>query len=208
MATDTSAVNNKDAFIRKFDPTVNRGSLTDLHVFNRNDNNDIRRSIIHFTLPSDPGGTVTDVSLYLYGFAGSKFGATPWKVNVHQLTQTGWVESQNTWNRYATGLNWATAGGDYNTTVIDQIDGVGNHSAWVKFDIMGGSALNPLSLTWGDELHLLLKVDSETGGIGNWLEENYYSKEFSTPSLRPYLEVTYTTGGGAPHRSQFRAVRL
>lgn len=195
-ATDITSVNNKDAFIRKFDATVNRGTLTDLHVYNRNDNSDIRRSIINFTLPSG-SGSISDVNLYLYGFSGSLLGG-PWDVNVHNLTQTSWTEAGNSWNNYSAGNAWTTPGGDFSATIIDTLVGVGNRAAWANFGIMGGAALNPLTLDWTDELNLLLKVGSETGRVGNLLEENYYSKEYAVnTALRPYLEITYSAGGAA-----------
>jgi hypothetical protein len=181
-ATDTSSVNNKDAsLISGSDADNNFGSLTNLHV--RSHATDIYRFIIHFTLPAG-SGTISDVKLYTYENYSFIASGT---ANIHQLTQTGWTEAGVTWNKYDGSNAWATAGGDFNATVIDAIT-VGDADGWHNWVLMGTGADNPLTLNWEDNVHLLIKINneglSERGGRFN-------SKE--AVSNKPYLEITYTT---------------
>jgi hypothetical protein len=52
---------------------------------------------------------------------------------------------------------------------------------------MGTGATNPLTLDWLDNVHLLLKTNSEAGSNHG---ARYYTKE--NASNKPYLEITYT----------------
>ena len=148
------------------------------------------RPIMHFTLPSDPGGTITDVDVEIRVCLLYLSGKT---VNVHELTQTAWDESTSCWNNYSTGNAWTSPGGDFDSTIISTVNiaSVASHT----LPVMGDSATNPLTLDWGDDLHLLLQATNETSKGMSYID----SKEATTggTKISPYLTITYTAGGGS-----------
>lgn len=193
MATNTSATNNKDTQLFSTNPTTNYGSGTDLNT-RETAANGVLRSILHFTLPSG-SGTISKISLFIKQNTAL---ASPQNVYAHQLTQTAWVEAEATWNIYSTGNNWTSAGGDYSGTEIDNAaaPGVGNFAELV---LVGAGATNPLTLTWGDNVHLLLKTVEN----GNSTDKGaiYYSKETASSGDRPYVEITYSVATSAGKRA-------
>jgi len=183
--TDTSSTNNKDTYIYKGQSSTNYGSDTELNI-RALSGNYVYRTLIHFTLASEPGGgpwQITDVKLYLWN--DDAYGDID--ISVHELTQTGWTESGVTWNKYDGTNDWISAGGDYNTTKIDTIS-AGGSEIWYNWTLMGTGASNPLTLDWGDNVHLLLKCDNENPGSWKGLGK-ISSKEAA--SNNPYLEITY-----------------
>lgn len=179
LTTDTSATNNKDSYIDASAPNTNYGSSDVIVVATYSSNP--ARVLIKFTLPS-LSGSISLIKLYL--LTGYVTNAT--QVNVHQLTQTGWTEAGVTWNKYDGTNNWTTAGGDYNSTIIHSL--TPSMSSWVAFILQGTGSTHPLSLSFGDSIDLLLKLNSETPTT----EIDFVSKEDTTPTNRPYLEITYS----------------
>ena len=150
--------------------------------------NKLHRGLIHFTLPAG-SGTITKVELYLHT-TDNDLNLTSHNIEVHQLTQTNWVENQFTWNSYSTGNSWASPGGDYSATVIDVI-AVNAKLTWFSWILMGEGAENPLTLDWEDEVHLLLRNTNES----SW----QYAKQFDDKTVsgyEPYLKITYITPAG------------
>lgn len=185
---DTGSTNNKDTQLDETNPTSNFGSTDALNI-RKTGGAQRLRSILHFTLPSGTG-TITRVALKLTKQTDLTATGT---VNAHELTQTSWSESQATWNVYSTGNSWAAAGGDYSATVIDAASDPGSVGGVLSLDLMGGTSDNPLTLDWQDDVHILLKQQTETGGTDTG--GIYYSKENGTAGNRPYLEITYSVGG-------------
>lgn len=193
---DTSSTNNKDSFIKSADDANNNyGSLEYIMAERRTDAVRKIRSLIHFTLSSG-GGTVSDVKLYLNLYNVGPGGVMG--LDIHQLTQTGWTEAGVTWNKYDGSTDWTAAGGDYNATVIDSYAWNGSTTGYIEWVVMGAGASNPLTLTWEDELHLLLKDDTEINA-GNGGASYFRSKEYA--SNKPYLEITYSGVSTSPSLS-------
>lgn len=66
---------------------------------------------------------------------------------------------------------------------------------WRQWDLIGAGATNPISgLTWGSTVRLLLLISPESTTPQQ--AENYNTKEAT--SNKPYIEITYTSGGGSP----------
>lgn len=187
--TDTTATNNKDGRISSVAPNTNYGSNTNLPVANDITNGNYFRSLIHFTLPSG-SGSISAVKLYLYKYIDVS-GYTCPAVEVHELTRTNWTEAGFTWNTYDGTNNWTTAGGDFSATIVDTTNSplaYGNYG-WEDWDL-GTGATNPISgLTWGSEVHLLLK---HAAGAALYYTQ-WYSKEYTDDTAkRPYIEITYS----------------
>lgn len=188
LLTDTTATNNKDNQLFNLAATTNYGSSDSM--WTSCDAGAQFHALIDFTLPSG-SGTISAITLNLYKAAngGTNTGVN---VEVHETTRD-WNEAQATWNVYSTGNNWSTAGGDYSATVVDSLAHTTTNSIWRTWDL-GTGATNPISgLTWGSTVRLLLLISPESTTPQQ--AENYYTKERA--SNKPYIEITYTTGGGS-----------
>ncbi|MCH7999560.1 MAG: DNRLRE domain-containing protein [Chloroflexi bacterium] len=133
-------------------------------------------SLIRFSavnqLPS--GASITNASLNLYMYSAKKADDP---LNVHRVTLD--------WNEGA--VNWSSHGwksGAYNTAAEWTI--ATGAVGWKKWDVT--SAVQAWVTGTYAEYGLYIMNDSAGGGHDNW----FYSREYSDPNFRPYLEVTYT----------------
>lgn len=130
------------------------------------------RSFISFTMPTI-NGTITNIRLKLYRTTALGSGSAE---SLYQASAS-FDETTITWNNQPT-----TSGSVIYTLTNDA--GTGAYKSW---DIYGGSALNPLTMTAGNTYYFLLKFDAE-----NNPENIYADKENADSNKRPYLEITYT----------------
>ncbi len=199
MAVNNSAVNNRDAQIFDANPTFNYGVFDGLNIRKTNTAT-VLRSLLDFTLPSDPGNTnILKITLVLT--KQTTLGATG-NVEVHALTRS-FVEGSGsgsatgdgaTWNTYNGSNNWTSAGGDFSGTIINTVADPPNVGDLLSIDLFGGNATNSMNITWNSDVNLILKQQTETG-TGTDVGGIYYSKEDSTSSNRPYIVITYYNGG-------------
>lgn len=173
LSTDTASTKNKIARIISSVPTTNFGNSFTAGNFGGS----TRNGLIDFTM-STGSGTISKVTMFLYSTGEIRSGGTH---SVHQLTRTNWTQAGCTWNKYDGTNNWTTAGGDYSATVIYTTGTISGTAGWVSFDIMGGSASNPLTLNWGDDVNLLVKVATGTSEV-----------DYDAITNLPYLEITYS----------------
>ena len=137
-------------------------------------------------------GLVESATLNMYMYLWSDHTIRP-AVDVHRLTGP-WVETTATWN--AAGPNpWFNEGGDYASHIVDTTT-VGNSTGtWYQWDI------KELVQDWIDGTHpnygLLLKARSNEAN--SWKKFN--SREYSTLSRRPYVDITLGVGGIYPEPS-------
>ncbi len=183
MATDTGSTNNKDSYLIKDLPDVNVGGA-DYIAIKKNELG-AQRGLIHFSLSSG-SGTITRIRLYLYCYLEGNVG----DIRAHKLTRTNWTELGCTWNNYDGSNAWIGGGGaegDYDITAIHTTEVL--TTGWKTWDLIEPDANGTgLTLTWEDELHLLLKATAEVG-IGN-LYARFDAKEKSAND--PYILITYT----------------
>jgi len=158
------------------------------------DGTETDRTIVMGALPAG-SGTISAVNLYMYQVSTRAQLGT---VNVQSLSRTNWVDTQATWNSYKTGSAWTTKGGDFSATIIHHL-AISADNKWQVFILMGAGADNPLTLTWGDTVSVILKLAESGGGVqGNaWL-----LKDYTTESLRPYFLITYSATAPASVRQQ------
>ena len=188
MATLTIQPSTADNHIRQNDSDTNNGVLTYLSI--GDDSGDYRRSILKFDFSAlVPGCTISEAKLYLYYY--DKFndpvGRTYW---AYRLTQRDWTETGSTWNRYATGLSWATAGGDYTAT-----DGasavVPAGYGWMNWTVT--TQVQFAQASTGKVAHFLMKDNASVNNAGI-----FYSNNYTTDTAKcPYLILTYTASGWA-----------
>lgn len=187
--TNTGSTNNKDNFLDGSNKNTNNGENDNMAIGFTS--SQPRRPIINFTLSSG-SGTISSIKLYCYQSTSVQTN----NVNAHALTRTNWTETGSTWNKYDGTNNWTTAGGDYNSSIIDVATLSNLTASWNYWVLMGTGSDNPLTLTWGDEVNILLKGADESGDWVVNLRTRHYSAD---TSKRPYIEITYT----APSTSSF-----
>jgi len=185
--TDTSSTNVKDVYIDSEHPNNNYDynsspAADDLWVTYMTTANAKIRTLSSWVL-SAGSGTISQVKIFLKCVLYKSAAG----INVHELTgHTDWGETTATWNTYDGSNNWSSAGGDYDETIIDSHSLTG--TGWKSWVLMGAGADNPLTLDWEDNVHLLFKIDSESGG-------DYRGGKFEPRSgytgSPPYLEITY-----------------
>ncbi len=166
-------------------PNANCGTLTDLYVGYYNENTwKIQRSILKFDISGVPTGTrVIDASLQLYKYHCSD---NTIDIDAHRITQN-WTESSSTWNTYDGTNPWSSAGGDYDSTVIDTTTVDTTTGVWDAWNI------TTLARDWNEGIYsnygvLLKSVDEEAPSNDKW----YRSSDYSThTSLRPKLVISY-----------------
>jgi len=180
MATDISATLNKYARIIGGGNANNNfgGQIT------ASTSDGPRNGLLEFSIPSG-SGSITQVTFHAY--IGYNYGTTG-DFPIHQLTRSNWTQSGVTYNKYDGTNSWTSAGGDYGTA-MKTISVLGSASVGTKvsWDIMGGSADVPITVNWSDTLELIIR--STTAGAGLDID--------CTTNL-PYIEITYTSGGGGP----------
>ncbi len=148
---------------------------------------DPANSFFRFTMPANPGGGVISQVTLDAACNANGFGINGVGYDIHKVTQTGWVESTMTWNKYDGTNNWATPGGDYSGTIINTIPSnpCGGLAVYFHSDIMGGAATNPLTLNWGDQVDLV--ITGHTNAAGSLGMDGRPS-----PTNPPTLTITYT----------------
>lgn len=201
MATIDQIASN-DTWIDGNSPTQNRNFYGSLVVGDVG-GSDKGRVLLRFTLPADPGSGSTIDKIELKLWFESANGASSITHNVYgenTTDSTSWVDTQATWNNAATGNAWTAAGGasDFSSTIIDSLaltnSGTGAYVTWV---IQGTGATNPLSLTWGDTINLMVRAPSSAGN-------NRFFSDIETAGTGqdPKLTITYTAGAGGYAYSQ------
>src|SRR5512139_4080622 len=115
MAT-TTIYTSKDAGLLVASPTTNYGSNAALAVGNVG-TADADRSLLAFDVSSLAHLTINAVYLKVYiQSVTSAPNPSACTFSLNALTRHDWVEAEATWNVYATGSSWTTAGGDYTDT--------------------------------------------------------------------------------------------
>ena len=174
VTTDYSFDSDRDTWLKEAAPNDNFGGEGELPVKNKPSDN--TRAVYHFDLSSiTPGTRVVTATLKFYVTVNDDLG----DVKIHLLTQD-WTESGATWNSLAA---------DFEVENITSIPPQTTHG-WVTLTLTG------VAQAW---------VNDPSGNHGiiliatsNDKESKYTSKEYSTASSWPKLEVTTSSGYGSP----------
>ena len=167
-------------------------------------NNDIRNGLLSFSgisnLPSSITVDSATIHLYLESENNSTSGGvTSNHIETRRLLRD-WVESQATWNDYATGSAWSTAGGtsDGNDRVSSlSMHKLENDMPTSQYRVFGGARLAQdvedfaagTNSNYGWHFQNLNAYDSS---INYFVEDNYTSSDGSD-GQRPYLRVEYSS---------------
>ncbi len=156
--------------------TGNHGSDTELRIMAGN-----RYPLVMFDLSSIPSeATITSARMRTYVSTSFVSGGT---VDAHRITST-WTESGVTWSSRPSYSGTATSS--------ISVTGTGWTPYWdVTSDVLAFRSGTYTNYGWW------LKDNPDTFGYGSYFR--CWSRDYTTdPTLRPQLEVTYTTGPSAP----------
>ena len=192
---DTSATNNKDSYLKE--DGTNYGTSAALNIYATN--NKRRRIVMDWTLSSETG-EISAIKLFLYKYYNT--GDESFDVEVHEILESPFVESEVTWNARKqewdpeeeenVEVPWENAGcgspTSSSSTVVDSIPRTATINEWHNWDL-GPGATAPMSITWGSNFDITLR---ESTTFASDERERFYSKEYTDDTLRPYIEITYS----------------
>jgi YD repeat-containing protein len=172
-------------------PDTNYGSVEAFEIAVWDDGSNYQRGLFRFTLPSG-SGFVDNVTLQFYVFESYNGGVNEYNISAYSLTKT-WGESQVTFNKNDSSTNWSTAGGDYSAVEIASYRRM-NNLGFYNLTLKGRNAKNPLNLTWGSTVNIIVKPVNDSLNQGIYYSySTIYSKESANISLRPRVKVDYTS---------------
>lgn len=174
FALSTSTPIFDDTYLQKASPTENQGTNTDMwcHYVSASI---LNNCILRFFIPDLGDSSISAIHLFLYANGGVGDG----DFSAHKMTQPAWVESEATWNIYATSNNWATAGGDYDVSALSTVTAPA--SGWTDFNITGSAT------TSSTTVNIAVIKSNTTYGY-----TPFASVENTTTTIRPYVDITYT----------------
>lgn len=148
----------------------------------------LQRSLLRFDFSALPAGaTITGATLKIYYFAYANDDPVGKTFDACELTQTGWIENEATWNSYKTGSAWTSAGGDF--TATDKASATVPASAgWMSWNVL--ALIQHFQSDHSEIANLIVKDSAESSNC----IAAFYSSENASAN-KPYLEITYTAGG-------------
>lgn len=157
--------------------------------------NDLRSSLFRADLSGVPSGnTITAIRIKLWQ---NYFTDGPSPLDF-QWGFRNWVKNEATWNIFAAGNNWATAGAAYNSLDSDTANPASfavssaNDDSYVTFTMNAAIIANAqAAYAAAGEINLFLSM----GAFGNGSEIEF-TKSNGTDGRRPIVEIDYTPVGG------------
>ena len=183
-----------DTFVRSDVATQNRGSEDECEIqYTGFLGQHKYRAILVFDLSDIPSDATIDsasLTLDVTSGGGNKAGA------IHRITQdpSALVESEITWDEYASGSSWTSGGVDFDsgTTVgFTTTSSTGLYELPEDDDLV--TLIEDAIENRDGMLALILKLASESGGVESF---KFASKEHASAAA-PDLEVTYTEAAGS-----------
>ncbi|NVM21037.1 MAG: DNRLRE domain-containing protein [Desulfobacterales bacterium] len=189
----TTPTSNKEAWINTgdFDPSSSPLCLSAGHNMAAN-------IVMEWTLPPDPGGTITDIKLFLYftGEVGCPGLSTDSNFELHELLETPFVESEATWDNRDASNTWTTAGAkapnSASATVVDTVTlpYITPPAGWYTWVLKGTGAANPVNWNWNETHSFVIYDPNPVGTDDKTLQYKFNHKE--SADNQPYIELTYT----------------
>ncbi|MHA1302752.1 MAG: DNRLRE domain-containing protein [Candidatus Heimdallarchaeaceae archaeon] len=196
MLQDADTENLDDTYTQSTFGTYTFGHLNKLYVGATHRH----FSYIKFNISSvPPGQDITDSSLNLYYYGENMETGEGVKVGVHHIysfptyniTDMEWTEGDGggvgTDNEMT--HNERPTNGEYNTTYEDTEDCMNSALGWKIWSVTNMVKKSYDDGDWNVSIYL---IDEENIGGATTDYAYFYSKEFLTTSLRPYLNITYS----------------
>ena len=193
-----NATDGKDSYIISSSPNTN-GDGSNLHI--GESSGGLRRTLIQFNLSSIPAGsTINSATLSLYFYDYTVGGNRT--IKVYRLKRV-WVENQVTWNEYATGSAWQTAGAlganDYDSTEVASLVVTDTYPAWQAWTLSVALVKEMISGGAFGNYGFLLIDTTESGNT-----KLFRSSDDGGGTLNPKLDIDYTapaTATSSPRRT-------
>jgi hypothetical protein len=184
LQDDGSYDKTRDVFLCRYHPTYKHGADGLIQ-----DQFSSYTPLLRFAIfqseggPVPTGATIRSAKLSLY-----KYTAYNMTYRVHRLLQD-WSEANATWNERNPGQQWAVpgangAGVDYLASADAQFI-AGWDAGWLEFNVTAAVQAMARGQNYGWRL---LPVSGSPAGL-----KKFHSRESATVSLRPKLEITYST---------------
>ncbi len=148
------------------------------------------RAILHWSsLPLPSNATLVSATLQLYMHTADTPDAMD--VTVHRMS-TGWTELGSSWNDYDGSNPWNASGGggDFDPTAIDGVSDITTVPGWYAWNVT--SAARDWWTGTSVNLGLLVRQANDDLRVSLGRKE-FYSSDAPNASLRPRLELAYTT---------------
>jgi hypothetical protein len=184
-AAPTSAyAGNIDTHLSQNNATTNYGTAATLLVDGDDPGGLDKRALLKWDVSVIPAGkTVTAASITVH-----VTDASTQTYQLYQLKRT-WTESGATWNAYASGTAWQTAGADgandRGTTVLGTVTGSATGNQTIALNAAGIALVQGWVDGTSANQGILVMNASNTNGL------DFRSSETGTASQRPRLTVTY-----------------
>jgi hypothetical protein len=178
-----------DSYINSNNPTTPYGSDVDLKL--ASDIGEIDQTLFDPNITTIPiGATINTAKLYFYIHTNTY--TTARDLTTYPLKRD-WVESQATWNIYSTGNSWQDPGAlgvnDRGLADAPQTNVTAGQTGWVSMDVS-----DSLQDYYDETIPIFYGWIITFGGGGAGESLLIHSREYLTDkTLRPYLEVNYTT---------------
>jgi hypothetical protein len=171
-ADTASLTPTADAYVRNgANASTNYGTSTRMET--RNNSSAHRRSYLKFDI-SSINGTVSDAKLGLYANTSSSTQTT----DAYSVSDTTWTETGITWN------NMPSLGSSLDSIDID----TSSYTYW-ELDVTSHIA----AAVAASQSYVTIALENSTD---NSAVNKFRSREYTTTSHRPSLDITYTAGGG------------
>lgn len=198
VAPTTSYAGTRDAHLSELAPTTNYGSANPLIVDGDAGSGKDMYVLLRWDVGAvPPGSTVQSARIKLH-----VTNASTQTYELYRLSRA-WTETGATWNQAATGTNWAVPGAKGSTDRGSTVRGTVTATATGLVTITLNSSGVSMVQSW---------VDSPSGNYGLILADpanadslQFASREASTASQRPRLEITYTPPSTATTRTEGEA---
>ncbi|UCG70079.1 MAG: DNRLRE domain-containing protein, partial [Thermoplasmata archaeon] len=174
------SLNGIDTYLNESDQLRNHGGDDQLRVERGTWE---RRALLWFDISSLSDTKILDAQLELdfyYSNDGSSVDISAHRV----ITTSPWAEMNANWQKRDLFNNWDTPGGDFIISPEATITGLITDYGWKKWNItslvdgwVNGTYENNGVLLWG------------SSGLNTW--KLFHSSEYSDPSKRPILNITY-----------------
>ncbi len=188
---DADTENLGDSTVKRAFAASNFGNETSIRVRKIGSSSSTQyRSYIKFntSIINVSGTCVLSSTLHLR--AGSVGYNNDSNVSIHKVYNASiWQEDTITWNNQPCGTSSFNNGVNCNLTESDRQD-VNASDVWYVWDVLD-STNNEISNSWS------IKWTNEMDGV-TATSAYFHSKEYSTASLRPYLNITYTESATTP----------
>ncbi len=138
-------------------------------------------ALLKFDITSIPAGAkVISAQLALHFESADSIGSP--EMSVHKATRP-WLETETTWNIFATGQNWTNPGGDYDANVEAVTTITGAPATWYTWDV---TEMVHGWVTGTTNDGLMVRVYS-----GNAINARFSSSDGTTATNHPKLTITY-----------------